>query len=302
MNKKLIVGIVVVIVLGFSGFKIWTDHNGGEAKETSTSTSEKSKEESQNSEEGKEGENQSNNSENKSDKSDTDIQQSSNTDSDSSNEENKSTGTNSNSDLNPNNSSNSNTSSITNIKTPYNVSVTGMRIVKIDGFSGTFVEDGSNKKVSNVLALEVKNTSKKDLQYGEIKLKVNNKKTAVFKLTNLPSGKTATVMESTGSIYYNSGDNYKYEDSTYATVDKLTMSSNKIKVSTEGSSITIENISGKDLGTVYVYYKNTKGSSYLGGITYRSKFEDVKKDKSYTVETSHFSETNSEIVMVDTEN
>lgn len=293
MNKKLIIGVVVVIILGFSGFKIWTDHKGEETKETMASTSAKSNEESKGLEEGKKGENQSNNSENKSDISDTNIQQSANADSNSSNNEDKSTSS--------NNSSNSNISSSTNIKTPYNVSVTGMRISKIDGFSGTFVEDGSNKKVSNILALEVKNSSKKDLQYGEIKLKINGKKTAVFKLTNLPVGKTVTVIESTGSISYNSRDNYKYEDATYAAVEQLPMSSDKIKVSTKGAAITIKNISGKNLGTVYVYYKNTKGSLYLGGITYRAKFEGVEKGKSYTIETSHFSKSNSEIVMVDTE-
>lgn len=293
MNKKLIIGVIVVIILGFGGFKIWTDHKGGETKDATTSNLAKSKGESKGLEEGEKGENQLNNSENNSDISDTNTQQSVNVDSNSPNNDDKST--------NSNNSSDSNILSSTNIKTPYNVSITGMRIAKIGGFSGTFVENGSNKKVSNILALEVKNSSKKDLQYGEIKLKINGKKTATFKLTNLPVGKTVTVMESTGSISYNSADDYKYEDATYAAVEQLPMSSNKIKVSTKGSSIAIKNISGKDLGTVYVYYKNTKGSSYIGGITYRAKFEGVEKDKSYTIETSHFSKANSEIVMIDTE-
>ena len=175
-----------------------------------------------------------------------------------------------------------------------------MQINKIKSYSGKFVENGSDKKVSNILALEVKNTSKKDLQYGQIKLQINNKKTATFDLTNLPAGKTVTVIESTGSISYNSGDSYKYEEATYASVDKLPMSENKVKVSTNGSDITVQNISNKDLGTVYVYYKNTKDNSYLGGITYRAKFENVEKGKNYTASTSHFSDS-SKIVMVDTE-
>ena len=148
--------------------------------------------------------------------------------------------------------------------------------------------------------MEVKNTSKKDLQYGQIKLQINNKKTATFDLTNLPAGKTVTVIESTGSISYNSGDSYKYEEATYASVDKLPMSENKVKVSTNGSDITVKNISNKDLGTVYVYYKNTKDNSYLGGITYRAKFENVQKGKEVTTKTSHFTKS-SKIVMVDTE-
>ena len=62
----------------------------------------------------------------------------------------------------------------------------------------------------------------------------------------------------------------------------------------------MENISNKDLGTVYVYYKNTKDNSYLGGITYRAKFENVEKGKKLTTKTSHFTKS-SKIVMVDTE-
>lgn len=309
MNKKLIIGVVVVgvVVLALGGVKIWTSSNGGEVKETQTSTETTSgdndnnksnnenannEDDSKDSENSKDGENQSVNSQNNSNTSDTNSQQSTGSESKSSDKDYKNT----------NSNSSSNTSSNTSIKTPYDVSVTGMRITKIGGYSGTFVEDGSNKSVSNILTLEIKNTSKKDLQYGEIKLKINDKKTAAFKLTNLPAGKSVTVMESTGSISYNSGDSYKYEDATYAVVDELPMNKNKVKVSTSGSSITIENTSDKDLGTVYVYYKNTKGSSYFGGITYRAKFEDVKKGKSYTGNTSHFSEGSSEIVMIDTEN
>lgn len=297
MNKKLIIGILVVIAFGIGGVKIWTYSSGGNAKEKQVATNSSNRESSNNDRDtNKEESSQSNNSE--SNKSNNSLSSNLSQDEDT---ENTNDGVFNNKD-NKNENSSSNNASNTSINTPYNVSVTGMRISKIGGFSGTFVEDGSNKKVNNILALEVKNTSKKDLQYGEIKLKVNGKETAVFKLTNLPAGKTATVIELTGSVPYNSGDNYKYEDATYAAVEKLPMSSKKVKVSTEGSDITIKNISGKDLGTVYVYYKNTKGSSYLGGITYRAKFEDVKKDKSYTANTSHFSKSNSEIVMVDTEN
>ena len=79
------------------------------------------------------------------------------------------------------------------------------------------------------------------------------------------------------------------------------MDTKKIKVTTENNSITIDNISGKDLGTVYVYYKNKKNSSYLGGITYRVKFENVEKDVKLTTKTNHFTEKNSEILMVETE-
>ncbi|WP_455537618.1 hypothetical protein [Terrisporobacter sp.] len=301
MNKKLIIGIVVVLVLGLGGWKIWTNSSGGDAEEKQTTTDVAEDKVSNKDTEKKDTEKLE---ENSSDDSvdNIDMNESTGSEKDSNVNTSQDETTNRN-DLDNKENTNSNILSSINIKTPYNVSVTGMQISKIDGFSGTFVEDGSDKKVRNILSLEVKNTAKKDLQYGEIKLKINDKKIAVFKLTNLPAGKTVKVIESTGSIPYNFGDNYKYEDATYATVDEFPMNKNKVKVIAKDSSITIENISNKNLGTIYVYYKNLdKSGNYLGGITYRAKFDDVKEGETLSQNTKHFSSSNSKVIMVDTEN
>lgn len=182
---------------------------------------------------------------------------------------------------------------------PYTIASTGMKVTNIGKYSGKFVENGSDKSVSNVLSIVVTNTSNKDLQYGEIKLKAGGK-TATFKLTNIPSGKSVLALEANG-MKYSSGAGYKYADATYA-LTNMPMNSNKVKVSTSDSKVTIKNTSGKDLGTVYVYYKNLdKSGAYLGGITYRVKFDNVKKGGTLSQNTKHFSKSNSKIVMVDTE-
>lgn len=201
------------------------------------------------------------------------------------------------SDSNNSNKNNSNNSN--KISLPYTIATTGMKIKSIGQYSGSFVEDGSDRSVSNVLSIVVTNTSGKDLQYGEIKLKAGSK-TATFKLTNVPSGKSVLALETSG-MKYSSGTNYTYADATYAQTN-MSMNSSKVRVSTEDSKVTIKNISGKDLGTVYVYYKNLdKSGAYLGGITYRVKFENVKSGDTLTQSTKHFSKSNSKIIMVDTE-
>lgn len=83
-------------------------------------------------------------------------------------------------------------------------------------------------------------------------------------------------------------------------MDSMSLMKDKIKIIKGDDKLTVKNISNEDLGTVYVYYKNIQqGGVYLGGITYRTKFENVKKGKTIEVETSHFSKTTSEILMVD---
>ena len=207
--------------------------------------------------------------------------------------------TDSNNTGNSSNNTNNNSNSSNKISLPYTIASTGMTIKNIGQYTGSFVEDGSDKSVSNVLSIVVTNTSGKDLQYGEIKLKAGSK-TATFKLTNIPSGKSVLALETSG-MKYSSGTNYTYAEATYAQTN-MSMNSSKVSVSTADSKVTIKNISGKDLGTVYVYYKNLdKSGAYLGGITYRVKFENVKSGDKLTQSTKHFSKSNSKIIMVDTE-
>ena len=207
--------------------------------------------------------------------------------------------TDSNNTGNSSNNKNNNSNSSNKISLPYTIASTGMTIKNIGQYTGSFVEDGSDKSVSNVLSIVVTNTSSKDLQYGEIKLKAGSK-TATFKLTNIPSGKSVLALETSG-MKYSSGTNYTYAEATYAQTN-MSMNSSKVSLSTADSKVTIKNISGKDLGTVYVYYKNLdKSGAYLGGITYRVKFENVKSGDTLTQSTKHFSKSNSKIIMVDTE-
>ena len=187
------------------------------------------------------------------------------------------------------------------LKLPYSVEKTDLVIENIGQYTGQFIEDGSDKPVANVLSLLVKNNSNKVVQYGEINIKVNGNKNAVFKVTNLPPKTSTLVMESTGKIEFNKDDKYKYVDSIQAKLDNMSLMKDKVQITKqEDGVIGIKNVSGKDLGTVYVYYKYfQEGGAYLGGITYRVKFENVKAGASVEEKTSHFSKNSSEILMMD---
>ena len=265
MNKKgLIVGILVVLVAGVA---IWKVASNNSSNDVANNVSEKS--------EASQGEDSKNGQANKSDQNDSDKANQDKQDSDNSsnnsskNDENNSGGDNSaivsnipgftsenggssksgkdnssssnngnsKSDKNNNSSNKSNTMSL-----PYTIASTGMKVTNIGKYSGKFVENGSDKSVSNVLSIVVTNTSNKDLQYGEIKLKAGGK-TATFKLTNIPSGKSVLALEANG-MKYSSGAGYKYADATYA-LTNMPMNSNKVKVSTSDSKVTIKNTSGK---------------------------------------------------------
>lgn len=190
---------------------------------------------------------------------------------------------------------------VANMTLPYSIPNKNLDILSIGQYEGKFVEDGSDDKKDNVLAIVVKNTSDKTIFSGEIKLrKVGTSKSIKFIFTNLKAGSSALVMESTGEVNFNGEDKYVYISSSVNTEESTSLMEDKIEVTTKDKNITVKNLTNKNLNTVYVYYKIvTDGNCYLGGITYRAKFENVKGEKSVTADTLHFSNKNSEIIKIE---
>ncbi|MCC3869595.1 hypothetical protein [Terrisporobacter mayombei] len=187
------------------------------------------------------------------------------------------------------------------INLPYSIPNKNMEIISIGQYSGKFVEDGSDINKDNVLSIIVKNTSKEVIDYGEINMKIIGKTdTMKFKITNLKPGVCALVMESSGKIEFNSEDKYIYMSSKHNMISDLSTMESQVAVTREDKKITVENLSDKNLNTVYVYYKTiSPGGCYLGGITYRAKFENVEGGKNISSNTIHFSNKNCEILKVE---
>lgn len=187
------------------------------------------------------------------------------------------------------------------INIPYSIPYKNMDIISIGQYSGKFIEDGSDLNKDNVLAVVVKNTSQKVIDYGEINMKIRGKTNIIkLKITNLKPGACALIMESSGKIKFNPHDKYIYLNSKSNMVSELSTMDSQVSVTTENKKITVKNLSDKSLNTIYVYYKTVSpGNCYLGGITYRAKFENVESGKTVSSNTLHFSNYNSEILKIE---
>ena len=130
-------------------------------------------------------------------------------------------------------------------------------------------------------------------------MKINNKD-AVFKVSTLPAKTSALVLESTGNIEFNGNDKFNYNTSLESMLDEYSLMEDKIEIKKDDGLITLKNKSNEDLGTVYVYYKYIQsGGVYLGGITYRTKFENLNGKSELKESAGHFNEKTSEIIMID---
>lgn len=173
-----------------------------------------------------------------------------------------------------------------------------LTVESIGAYSGSFIEDGSDEATKNVTAMLITNNSDQMLQVALIDFQVNSNETASFKVTNLPAGTSTLVLES-NKREFSDKDTYTYGNAATGYMDQPTLEEDKVELKTENGKITLKNKTDKELKTVYVYYKYMQiGGAYLGGITYRTPFENVGAGKEAEAVVAHFNPDSSQIMGV----
>lgn len=178
------------------------------------------------------------------------------------------------------------------------LSDSNLTVESIGAYSGSFIEDGSDEATKNVTAMLITNNSDQMLQVALIDFQVNSNETASFKVTNLPAGTSTLVLES-NKREFSDNDTYTYGNAATGYMDQPTLEEDKVELKTENGKITLKNKTDKELKTVYVYYKYMQiGGAYLGGITYRTPFENVGAGKEAEAVAAHFNPDSSQIMGV----
>ena len=174
----------------------------------------------------------------------------------------------------------------------------GLTITNIGKYAGVFMEDGSDEVVSNVLMIQVENTTGKDLYLAQIKLEYGDK-TAVFQVTNLPNGAKAILLEQQRMSYDAELPQGAVAENV-AFTSEFSMFADQVEVTALNGVINVKNISGKDIPEdIYVYYKNYASDLYYGGITYRIRIEGgLKAGEIRQVMASRFNQSSSKLLMV----
>lgn len=307
-NKKIIgviIGLVIVLAIAIpiGTGKIHLGGNSSNVADNNTQSgqSESGDKDSNSATDNKDGENSKDNSDKNSNGSDSN-------DADN-NGSNSNGGTGSNGGSNSNGGTNSNggsskDGSITNfnntgkkVSSNFKVDDAAITIQRINGYSGIFIEDGSDKEVKNVAAIEVKNTSNKPLEFAQIQL-YNGSKKLVFDVSTLPANSSAVVMEK-NKASFNSSKGVTYGGTTAGYVNSLEKAYSIKCKKVKNNGIEVTNTSSKNIPCVRVFYKYKSSEGYyVGGITYTAKVEDLKAGASQTIYPSHFASGGGEIMMV----
>lgn len=167
----------------------------------------------------------------------------------------------------------------------------------LGGYSGNYLEDGTDDLVNNVAAIVVTNHSNQMLQVADITFRVNDTETAEFRITDLPAGMTVLALEQNRRPY-SKEDDYSYGQTATGYMDMPTLSEDTFTIVTDtAGKLTLKNKVDRTFDKVYVYYKYVQqGGVYLGGITYRVPFENLKAGGEITETANHFDPANSRVV------
>ncbi|MBE6734135.1 MAG: hypothetical protein E7563_02170 [Ruminococcaceae bacterium] len=174
---------------------------------------------------------------------------------------------------------------------------TSLVISAFGSYTGRFVEDGTDESVENISALVVRNAGEKPVQVANVTL-TNESIEYNFVISTLPAGCSVLVLETDRKAC-----NDKLSECTVsaevAQCESLSTEQDRVKVTFDGTSLHLKNLTDRNFRAVYVRYKNyTAGNVYLGGITYNATFNNVEANSESVYESSHFYTGGSQVLMV----
>lgn len=182
------------------------------------------------------------------------------------------------------------------ISFPCRVPEYGLVLEKLAPYSGTFVEDGTNRSVDEVAMLLVKNQGSIPVEYATIRLGYGEK-TLEFTLSALPGGESVLVQEKNGGALPDTDP--RSADATVITRPELEMNRHRVRIKDNGdASLTVTNTGDEPLESVRIFYKYYKENVFVGGITFNVALKDLAPEKSITVQPAHFTSDASRVVMV----
>ncbi len=162
--------------------------------------------------------------------------------------------------------------------------------LQYSSYSGAFPEDGSYRTVENVAAMLIQNGTDQFLDRAVVKCNIAGQE-GTFEITGIPPGGTVWVLEQSGMTVAEGDTFAAISTGEYAFRADAIMSTDKLSVTSKGSTLQVTNTSDKTLPEVCIYYKDVHpDGNYFGGITYRKECGDLQPGQTVKVDAPHFTE------------
>ena len=187
------------------------------------------------------------------------------------------------------------------LQLPYQIPGTELMLDQVAPYDGIYVEDGTNSDIEGVAMIMLRNFGDTDIEYAAITLSYGQF-VREFVVTCLPAGFTMVVQEknrnpmAAGNLLTCTASVVESNRDLQLTYHDLNITENS------DNSVTIENISAKDLPSVRLFYKYFMNDMQLlvGGVTFTVNVTELKAGSSVTVKPSHYLKGATMIVMAQT--
>ena len=173
-------------------------------------------------------------------------------------------------------------------------------VEKLAPYNGMYVEDGSNRQVTDVAMLLVRNEGNYPVEYAEIAMQYGQQQ-LVFRISALPAGGSAVVQERSQQ----KAPEEKPSGCKALVVQRaqMGMAEQQVSVTENGDgTLTVRNLTDQVIPTVRIFYKYYMKSEdiFVGGIAFTVRITRLGGNSETTIQPSHYTSDSSRIVMVST--
>ena len=182
------------------------------------------------------------------------------------------------------------------VQFPFRVPGTALTVEYLAAYDGAFVEDGTDREMTDIMAAMVYNSSDREIEEATVTLE-DGQQTLEFYTRCIPAGARVLVLERSAALY---------RSATYATCTAMTaenaqmaLTPQQLQIRETGmGTLTLTNLTGETMKQITVYYKTCApdGSFYLGGITYTVQVEDLRPSQTVTLTPYHYAAGYSSII------
>lgn len=176
----------------------------------------------------------------------------------------------------------------------------GVYLEQVRSYTGTYMEDGSDQLVSDVMMIRIANTGEDDIQLMNIEVSYAEE-LYHFTATNLPAGSAAVLLELSRAPMPKGNPVSAVANNVVLYHDNMQADFSVYEISGADGALNVKNVSGKDIaGDIYVYYKYKIQDIYYGGITFRVKIEGgLAAGEIRQIMTSHYNPDNCEVILIE---
>lgn len=150
----------------------------------------------------------------------------------------------------------------------------GVRVESLNGYSGFYVEDGSNEQCENVAAVSLVNDSDVDYQYLTFSVATPSG-SCRFIASSLMAHSAMTVLAQEKAPFTESEILSVTAEQIAPFTQTPSLHPDMVELTYTDGFINVKNLTDQTLRHLFVYYKSTAGEDYFGGITYRVSVDEL---------------------------